>query len=994
MKVLVIDDDPVSRTTVASLCERLGYSSLVSSGQDGVVDRIEQEQIDLVICDWELEHTTGLDVCAAIRNRWPDRFVYFILMSAHSAERYILSALMAGTDEFIHKPLDQGELSVRLLVARRIIQLQHKLQTLRAEVPKALRESSRDLRAMASLQASQLPDRSVRYPGVEFDYFWMPKLYVSGDHLNLMQLDEHTTAFYMLDVVGHGVPAALRALALSRVLSTHPYEGVLIDRCKTSGAARVRRPHEVLNILNARYPMQEGSEVYFTVVYGLIDARAATVTFSTAGSPYPMVQHPSGSLELVGQASFPIGIVDDPGFEDVTVPLQVGTRLFFYTDGLTELRDQQGQQLGQEQLAKLLQDSAALALPSQLAMSRQHLVNWANGKPADRVFEDDASLLAIQWHGLIEQSQTDDSPSLAKRLLAQFGAHAHQTPEMTEPFQFARRKDNSRVLLFTDRPDVDWLTGNLKEWGYQVDLVHESEQAADALRQRYYTFLLLDLASMPRDLEAFLWNARGQGANRSLFALMLTRPENHHQMMRALLAGVDNCTLVAYSAREIYIRLANGLRIADYHKRMINKNNILKSLRHDIEQDMQQITHMQLSNLPDPQLSYGHVQSRWLFDGHGQPSRHYMNIVDLGRDQIAFFHLSASGSGLVGATRGWALHRQLTAAAYDQRNKMGHEHRLLRPVNVLSELNALVLVEQIRDLEFAMVYGTLNTQTGEGSLALAGYPLSCIARANGCSEPLGAYGPAVGLSAESEFREVGFVLNAGDRLYLVPPDLFDQDVANHLFEQHADQDLESAVHGIGLALNERTGGVEVSLLALQFGQYQPVRETALDANTLPQVSALCQALPEPFQLRYSAGCHFEVPMVLSAVSDLVENVDHCLARFEVSEEQRHAARLALFEVCTNVTRHSQSDVNQPFKVQVLQTEGEQFAVLVQDHGVMCPSTEQLSAAHEFDFVFDAEDDDSVPEGGLGLAIACQLSQGFESRRVGDSNITAMLFAKE
>lgn len=997
-KVLIIDESALERVSLSRMCAKMGYVTHECDNAQVALEIIERERIDLVLCDWEFEHTTGLDICTALRNAKFDFFIYFILISRFSDERYILSALMAGTDEFVHKPINRSELDVRLLVAQRVIKLQRKLFTLRNEVPRALKDLQRDLRAMSGLQASLLPDRRQKYPGMRFDYFWIPKVFVSGDHLNLVRLDEQWTAFYVLDVVGHGVPAALRALALSRVLSIHPQEGILVEHSRDRFSQRVRGPAEVLEILNKRYQMQGDTEVYFCLVYGLFNAFTGEVTFSTAGSPYPIVQTASGALYKVGESSFPVGIVEEPNYADVCIQLRTDMRIFFFTDGITEIRDMEGQELGFHGLMGLLAESTGLTVKGQLENVRQGLAHWASGKPGDQVYEDDATLLVLQWRSHEESIRVSESygPRSENIKLALIDSG---NSLVEDGFQFARRKENSRVLVWSDQPSMDWLSTNLSDWGYQVEVQKDQKQVRDRLKSDYFTFLLMDQQVLPDDLQAFIREARREGANRSLFVLMLTNDSNHEQMMFALTAGADNCTMVNCSAREIYVRLANGLRIADNHKRMLNKNETLKTLRQEIEEDMKRIAHMQISNLPSPQIGYGKLKYDWLFHCGSVVSREYMNVFDLGENQVGFFHLTANGSGLVGATRGWAVYRQLSGAAYEHRSTQARDNALFKPSEMLRELNTVVLEEQISDLEFKLVYGVMNTQSGEGRLALAGYPLSAIVRARGGKEPVGSFGPSIGLSIESSFQDVAFYMNDGDRLVLVSPSVFDSaalDSAEELLPSVAGESeelLSDWLFNLRDSLNLSVKKEDLSLLVLEFGDHRPVKRFDVARDALPDWTRKCEGLLPAFIHNFDAGVEFEVPLLQSAISDLSVLVEQHLVKLGGGDVLRHAITLSLFEVCTNITRHSLSDPDLPFYVRVFLCSDGDLVLLVQDDGQRSLPEDKLETAQSYNFDFDPDDSEALPEGGLGLAIVHQLSRCFVTQRINNKNWTVMLFGE-
>ena len=96
--------------------------------------------------------------------------------------------------------------------------------------------------------------------------------------------------------------------------------------------------------------------------------------------------------EQLSGNGFPIGIVDDGEFEDSTLQLAPGDRLFFYSDGITEAANAERSMLGPEGLLRLIEDARALSLDECVARCMDGLRRWC----APTAFDDDVSLLALE----------------------------------------------------------------------------------------------------------------------------------------------------------------------------------------------------------------------------------------------------------------------------------------------------------------------------------------------------------------------------------------------------------------------------------------------------------------------------------------------------------------------------------------------------------------------------------------------------------------------
>ncbi len=127
MKVLVVDDSPVYRQLIKTQLEEWGYQvSLASDGTEAWNILQRSDSPKLVILDWVLPGINGIDLCRRIRNR-VHSYVYTVLLTGKDRKEDWHEAMSAGADDFLSKPFDALELKARLLVGKRIIDLQDAL---------------------------------------------------------------------------------------------------------------------------------------------------------------------------------------------------------------------------------------------------------------------------------------------------------------------------------------------------------------------------------------------------------------------------------------------------------------------------------------------------------------------------------------------------------------------------------------------------------------------------------------------------------------------------------------------------------------------------------------------------------------------------------------------------------------------------------------------------------------------------------------------------
>jgi diguanylate cyclase (GGDEF)-like protein len=128
MKVLIADDDPVSRRLLQATLSDSGYETVIAVDGAEALRELEQEASPrLVVLDWIMPHLDGVEVCRAIRQRALEPYLYIILLTVKGEQQEIIEGLEAGADDYVTKPFDVLELKARLRAGRRILELQEQL---------------------------------------------------------------------------------------------------------------------------------------------------------------------------------------------------------------------------------------------------------------------------------------------------------------------------------------------------------------------------------------------------------------------------------------------------------------------------------------------------------------------------------------------------------------------------------------------------------------------------------------------------------------------------------------------------------------------------------------------------------------------------------------------------------------------------------------------------------------------------------------------------
>lgn len=387
MRILIVDDDPVSLMIIATVLKQWGHQ-IVEAGDGLVAWSILQREkdISLVISDWNMPRMSGLELCRNLRSGAISRYIYFILITVREDKASLLEGMEAGADDFLVKPFDRDELRVRMHAGERILQLEQHLAERNFEL-------EQDLAAAAALQLTLLPPPA-SIKGILLDWLFLPGRFLAGDMFGYFSLAANHLGFYQLDVAGHGVRSALRSIALCTLLAQGLLETQITQQpIANASTTAVAPPEQVIAELNRRFVNEGDATLYFTMIYGVLDASDGRVILTQAGHPSPLwLRRQTGNIELLGTGGFPVALLPDVEYDTLSFSMSIGDRLFLYSDGVTDCTNSVGESFGQARLLDFLLATAEQSLSDCIHALKLALGEWQG----DKLYQDDISLLVLE----------------------------------------------------------------------------------------------------------------------------------------------------------------------------------------------------------------------------------------------------------------------------------------------------------------------------------------------------------------------------------------------------------------------------------------------------------------------------------------------------------------------------------------------------------------------------------------------------------------------
>ena len=401
-RLLVVDDDENNRDMISRRLARKGFA--VDAAADGfkalaAVDAAGP--FDLILLDIEMPGLNGFDVLKRLREQYPPERLPVIIATARHDREDIVRALTAGANDYVTKPIDfpvvlarvEAQLSYKRAVDR-IVALEAELRVRHEQLERVAGRMRHGLEMAAKVQRSLLPPASpMTVGGVGMAWAFDPCDELGGDVLDAFPVAGGGVAFYVLDVSGHGVTSSLLSVTLSRLMNPVPGQASLVERTGPDGKLEPRPPLDVVGELNRRFPMNEGGGQYFTIFYALLDPERRQLRYVSAGHPAGVLVPVDGSapreLEAAGLA---VGWFDEAEYDEHTVELSPGDRLFVYSDGVTETMDGTARHFGGARLAELLGTLRCGALGDCVAGVMSAVEEYRRG--TDQL--DDVTVLAVE----------------------------------------------------------------------------------------------------------------------------------------------------------------------------------------------------------------------------------------------------------------------------------------------------------------------------------------------------------------------------------------------------------------------------------------------------------------------------------------------------------------------------------------------------------------------------------------------------------------------
>lgn len=353
-KILVVDDEPDLQMLMMQKFRQKVKSKeyeflFAENGQEALDVVSSHKDLSLILSDINMPKMDGLTLLDELQGLKRSD-LRTVIVSAYGDMENIRTAMNRGAYDFVTKPIDFKDLETT--IEKTLTEIVAYLKS--KEMEEQLEALNHDLDMAARIQQKILHQEFPVFPDDNrFDIFanMIAAKHVGGDFYDFFKYDDSHLAFFIGDVAGKGMPAAI-------------YMAVCRTMLKAIGS-EVSDPAECIEKVNNMLIPESDISTFVTVFYGLLNLETGELAYCNGGHNLPYIQTKSGDVkELENVGGLLLGKFEGVPYEMNTVQLDPGDVVVTFTDGVTEAEDEGDGFFDEERVIEFLKKHPGKSLES------------------------------------------------------------------------------------------------------------------------------------------------------------------------------------------------------------------------------------------------------------------------------------------------------------------------------------------------------------------------------------------------------------------------------------------------------------------------------------------------------------------------------------------------------------------------------------------------------------------------------------------------------
>ena len=335
-----------------------------------------------------------------------------------------------------------------------------------------------------------------------------------------------------------------------------------------------------------------------------------------------------------------------------------------------------------------------------------------------------------------------------------------------------------KVLVVEDALDVQIYLGELlKKWGFEVVVASNGIQACECLEDETIRLVISDWVMPQMSGIELCQHVRSTSLAHYVYVILLTSRNAKHDLLEGMAAGADDFLTKPFNADELHARIKAAQRVLHLEQILEERNQALNQANRELQQshdmirrDLEAAAIMQRSMLPEADHTQ-ELNLDSLFCPASVVAGDIFSFLKLDETHLGFYHIDVAGHGVRSAMLSFTLGKVLSATVEEgspvkqaDPKRPGAEC-ISSPAEVVTELNRRFQDKDEATPYFTMIYGVINTATGNVRMCQAGHPNPFRVSRDGTVARLGSNGYPVGLLPDLPYDDIEFSLQPGDRLF-------------------------------------------------------------------------------------------------------------------------------------------------------------------------------------------------------------------------------------
>ncbi|HCA42681.1 MAG TPA: response regulator [Bacteroidetes bacterium] len=340
-KVLILDDDPLLQTMIASTLERSGMEPIKASNAEDALNKVKTLKPDLILSDLMMPDVSGFEFRKMLLDDNYLKEIPFVFLTSIDEESAILEGYDMDIKDFISKAQNPKLIAI-------------KVKNILDTISKERKKSIMELQQVASSVAIEVvPDKAKQIKGYAVNQLNIPyKGMPGGDFLDYIQVDDNRMVVIVGDVMGKQWGAWFFTFSFIGYLRS-------AIRVAINSLGNITAGGIMTNVNSAIYKDAKVSEIFSTVTCLIIDNLNNTVQYSGAGDLSVLLyKNNSGEIEQFESSGLLLGISEDGDYDNIVIPMEPKDELIVFTDGVVDSRNSEGKSFGMNNIIENLKSKS------------------------------------------------------------------------------------------------------------------------------------------------------------------------------------------------------------------------------------------------------------------------------------------------------------------------------------------------------------------------------------------------------------------------------------------------------------------------------------------------------------------------------------------------------------------------------------------------------------------------------------------------------------